>query len=335
MIGRALALMLLAGVAQAAPHNEEVSFENEPAHIELAGTLGLPEGKGPFTAVVLIAASGPMGRDEDVAGHPVFVVLSDYLRGRGIAVLRYDKRGVGKSAGDLGKATFEDLVSDANAAFRYLKSRPEVDRRRLGVIGHSEGGSIAPAVAATDEDVAFVVAMAGSGLNGETRICAQQPYMAKEMHGASPEQQAAIGTLCHNIFRTVAQTKDDAEAGKRIHELVLKTKGDQQLEKLLSPAFVRQELTDDPVKYVKQIHVPMLALIGTLDRIVPAEPYVAVMKPTLAKLPGSKLVVLDNLNHVMQTAKTGSPMEFGTLPETIAPVALQTISDWIVATVKH
>jgi pimeloyl-ACP methyl ester carboxylesterase len=144
----------------------------------------------------------------------------------------------------------------------------------------------------------------------------------------------SVGTLCHSIFKTVAQTKDDTEAGRRIHELVLKAKGDEELETLLTPAFVRQELTDDPVKYVQQIHVPMLALIGTLDRIVPAEPYVAVMKPTLAKIPGSKLVVLDNLNHVMQTAKTGSPMEFGTLPETIAPIALQTIGDWINVTAK-
>jgi hypothetical protein len=217
---------------------------------------------------------------------------------------------------------------DAEAAFRYLKSRPEVDHRRLGIIGHSEGGSIGPAVTAADEDVAFVVAMAGSGLNGETRICEQQAYMANEMRGASSEQQSGIRDSCHRIFKTVAQTKDDAEAGRRIHEVA---KGDEQLEKLLTPAFVRQELTDDPVKYVKQIHVPMLALVGTLDRIVPPEPYVAVMKPTLAKIPGSKLVVLDNLNHVMQTAKTGSPMEFGTIQETIAPVALQTIGDWITA----
>jgi uncharacterized protein len=150
--------------------DQDVAFGNEAAHINLAATFSVPNGKRPFPAVLLIAASGPEGRDEEVQGHHVFVVLSDYLLKRGIAVLRYDKRGVGKSAGDWNKATFDDLVADADAAFQYLKGRPEVNRRRLGVIGHSEGGSIAPAVAATDKDVAFVVAIAGSGLSGKVRI---------------------------------------------------------------------------------------------------------------------------------------------------------------------
>jgi uncharacterized protein len=309
--------------------DQDVAFANEAAHINLAGTFSVPNGKGPFPAVLLVAASGPEGRDEEVEGHHVFVVLSDYLLKRGIAVLRYDKRGVGKSTGDWSRATFDDLVADADAAFRYLKSRPEVNRRRLGVIGHSEGGSIAPAVAATDKDVAFVVAMAGSGLSGEVRICEQQAYMAKEMRGESAEQAASMRSLCYKIFSTVAKTPDDAVASRHIDELVATAKADEQLKKQLTLQFVRQELTDDPVKYVRQIHVPMLALIGTLDRIVPAEPYVAVMKPILARIPGSGLEVLNGLNHVMQTAQTGSPLEFGTIEETISPVALQAIGDWI------
>jgi len=314
--------------------NHDVSFENPAAHIKLGGTFSVPEGKGPFAAVLLIAASGPEGRDEEAEGHHVFVVLADYLLKRGIAVLRYDKRGVGTSAGDLEKATFDDLVADAAAAFHYLKGRAEVDHRRLGVIGHSEGGSIAPAVAASDQDVSFVVAMAGSGLSGEVRICEQQAYLAKEFRKASTEQQANIKSLCHNIFATVAQTPDDAQAGKRIDELMSKAKADDEIKKTLTPQFVRQELTDDPVQYVKRIHVPMLALVGTLDTIVPAEPYVAVMKPALASIPGSRVDVLRGLNHVMQTAQTGSPEEFGTIEETISPTALKAIGDWIKATAK-
>jgi uncharacterized protein len=115
---------------------------------------------------------------------------------------------------------------------------------------------------------------------------------------------------------------------------VSKSNGDDEIKKLLTPQFVRQELTDDPVQYVKRIHVPMLALVGTLDRIVPAEPYVAVMKPTLASIPGSRVDVLRGLNHVMQTAQTGSPTEFGTIEETISPTALKVIGDWITATAK-
>jgi pimeloyl-ACP methyl ester carboxylesterase len=249
--------------------DQDVAFANDAAHINLAGTFSVPNGKGPFPAVLLIAASGPEGRDEEVQGHHVFVVLSDYLLKRGITVLRYDKRGVGKSTGDWSKATFNGLVADADAGFQYLKGRPEVNRRRLGVIGHSE------------------------------------------------------------IFSTVAKTPDDAAASRHIDELVATAKADEQLKKQRTPQFVRQEPTDDPVKYVRQIRVPMLALIGTLDRIVPAELYVAVMRPILARIPGSRLEVLNGLNHVMQTAQTGSPFEFRTIEETISPVALRVIGDWI------
>lgn len=313
-----------------------MSFANERAHITLAGTISVPNGKGPFPAVLLIAASGPEGRDEEVAGHRVFVVLADYLLRQGVAVLRYDKRGVGGSTGDLNKASFDDLVSDASAAFRYLKTRPEVDIKRLGIIGHSEGGSIAPAVAASDTDIAFVVAMAGSGLSGEFRITESQVYMAKE-RGASPEQQEKIRGMCRQIFRAVAVTPDDAAAHARVATLIdaavaestLKSEDAKPIRELMTPQFVRQELSDHPVSYLERVHVPVLAVVGSLDRIVPAGPYVEAMRPVLAGIPGSKIQVLPGLNHVMQTAQTGSPREFGVIEESISPVALKTIGDWV------
>lgn len=316
--------------------NQDVSFVNERAQVKLAGTLSLPNGKGPFPGVLLVAAAGPEGRDEEAGGHRVFVVLADHLLRRGIAVLRYDKRGIGASNGDLDKASFDDLVSDAATAFQYLKTRPEVDRRRLGVIGHSEGGSIAPAVAAGDNDVSFVVAMAGSGLSGEVRITEQQVYLAQPS-GASPQQQTAIRTLCQNIFKTVAATTDDVAASSRITALIdkavsaktLSAEAAEEMRQLMTPQFVRQELSDEPLKYVKSMHVPMLALVGSLDRIVPPGPYVAVMKPALANIPGSHVEVLQGLNHVMQTAQTGSPEEFDTIEESISPVALKVIGDWV------
>jgi len=316
--------------------SEEVSFQNVRAHVKLAGTISLPNGKGPFPAVLLIAASGPEGRDEEVMGHHVFVVLADYLLRHGIAVLRYDKRGVGASSGDLSKATFDDLVSDAATAFGYLKFQPGVDRRNLGVIGHSEGGSIAPAVAVNDNDVSFVVAMAGSGLSGEVRICEQQAYIAQES-GASPEQQAQIRALCHNIFKEVAGTTADVAANGQITTLVERARGEgvlsdegaENMRKLMTTQFVRQQLSDDPAKYLKNLHTPILAIVGSLDHIVPAEPYVAVMKPALAHIPGSRVEVLQGLNHPMQTARTGSFREFGTIEESISPVALKVIGDWI------
>jgi uncharacterized protein len=317
--------------------SEEVRFTNERAEVTLAGTLSVPIGKAPFPAVFLIAAAGPEGRDEEVAGHRVFVVLADHLLRQGIAVLRYDKRGTGASTGDWAKASFDDLVSDAATALDYLKRRAEVDPHRVGLIGHSEGGSIAPAVAIADTDVAFVVALAGSGLSGPVRVTEQQVYFAQE-NGASSKQQAAVRALCQQIFRTVASTADDVAAGTRIAALIdraiaLKTLNPQiasAIRQRLTPAFVREELTDDPVKYLYHLQVPMLALVGSLDRIVPADLYVQAMQPILAGIPGSKVQVLPGLNHVMQTARTGSPREFGTIAETISPVALAVIGDWVV-----
>ena len=320
---------------------QEVTFRNDRGPVNLAGTLSLPNGKGPFPAVLLIAASGPEGRDEEAGGHRVFVVLADHLLHEGIAVLRYDKRGVGSSSGTFATASFEDLVSDAAVAFRYLKGRPEVDRHRVGIIGHSEGGSIAPAVAAGDQEVAFVVAMAGSGLRGEFRITEMQAYMAKES-GASSGQQAMIRALCQKIFRTVKGTPDDAVANERISALIdeanaakvlteEQAKGTRQL---MTVKFVRQELNDDPIKYLKSVHVPVLALVGSLDRIVPPEPYVAAMRPVLNTIPGSKVQILPGLNHLMQTARTGSPREFSVIKESISPLALQVIGDWVGAQVK-
>lgn len=321
--------------------SEEVSFENVSAHVKLAGTMSLPNGQGPFPAVLLIAAAGPEGRDEEVMGHHVFVVLADYLLRHGIAVLRYDKRGVGASSGDLSKATFDDLVSDAVTAFRYLKFQPGVDRRHLGVIGHSEGGSIAPAVAVNDKDVSFVVAMAGSGLSGEVRIAEQQAYLAQES-GASPEQQAQIRALCHNLFKEVASTTDDGAASGQITAMIERARnagvvsadGAADMRKLMTTQLIRQELSDDPAKYLKNLHAPILAIVGSLDRIVPAGPYVAVMKPALARIPGSRVEVLQGLNHVMQTAQTGYAREFGTIEESISPVALKVVGDWIQAQLR-
>jgi pimeloyl-ACP methyl ester carboxylesterase len=332
--------------------DKEVSFGNEGARlltpsamrgqVKLAGTLSVPNGAGPFPGVVLIAAAGPEGRDENAAGHLVFVVLADHLLRQGIAVLRYDKRGVGASTGDLNKASFDDLVSDAAAAFRYLKARPEVDPRRAGVIGHSEGGSIAPAVAALDKDVAFVVAMAGSGLTGKFRLTEQQVNLARE-NGGSPEQQARIRAMCQQVFRTVETTRDDAAASRQIAALIDATVATKALDpeqaaafrQLMTPKFVREELNDDPLSYLRKVKVPVLAFVGSLDRIVPAGPYVESMRPVLATIPGSKLQVLPGLNHLMQTAKTGSPREFATIEESISPLALKTIGDWVAERVNQ
>lgn len=314
----------------------EVSFVNERARVKLAGTFSVPNGRGPFPAVLLIAAAGREDRDEVANGHKVFVVLADHLLRRGIAVLRYDKRGVGASTGDFREARFNDLLEDAACAFRYLRTRPEVDSRRVGAIGHSEGGTLAPAVASMEKSVAFVVAMAGSGLNGQFRLVNALGFQATE-NGASAKQADNIRALVRRIFESVATTPDDVLANERMIGLIAQSLEAQELTSLqamavrqtLSIRLVREALADDPLSYLRKVKVPVLALVGSLDRIIPAGPYVEAMEPVLASIPGSRVEVLPQLNHIFQTAKTGSPREFGAIEETISPVALKRIGDWV------
>jgi len=317
--------------------DSEVSYTSDHGGIRLVGTLSLPDsGKGPFPAVLLVAAQGPMTRDENVAGHKVFVVLADRLLRQGIAVLRYDKRGTGSSGGNYDKGTFADFVADAEAGMRYLEHRPEIDHHHLGIIGHSEGGSIGPAIAATNPNVAFLVAMAGSGLSGVFRVINSQVYLSASF-GAPARQQEAIRAMDQKIFDVVAQTPDNTTAQARVNAVIdealaanaITEDQAKQTRNTLTVGLVRTELDDKPIEYLKRVHVPMLALVGSLDKVVPADAYVPVMRPVLETIPGSKLQVLPNLNHVMQTAHTGSPREFGMLEETISPVALQVIGDWV------
>ncbi len=190
--------------------------------------------------------------------------------------------------------------------------------------------------------MAFVVAMAGSGLNGEFRTTESQVYMAKE-RGASSEQQEKVRVLCGQILRVVTATSDDITARARIKAPInaaiarnaLKSEEAKPVLELMTPHFVRQELKDNPVRYLVGVHVPVLALVGSLDRIVPAEPYVDAMRPAIAGIPRSKVLVLPGLNHVMQTPQTGSPREFAVIKESISPVALKTIADWVAKQVDN
>jgi dienelactone hydrolase len=165
----------------------EVSYKNPAANIQLAGTLTIPPGKGPFPAALLMPGSGPHDRDETVFGHKPFFVLADYLTRKGIVVLRSDKRGVGKSGGDYSKVVIQDFVSDADAAVAYLKTRPEVDAHKIGLIGHSEGGVEAPMAAAHNPDVRFVVMMAGIGVPGD-QLLPEQLRQLEQASGVSAEK---------------------------------------------------------------------------------------------------------------------------------------------------
>ena len=312
---------------------EEVTYANKPAGNTLAGTLTVPPGKGPFPAVLLIAGSGPNDRDETVFGHKPFLVLSDYLTRKGIVVLRADKRGIGKSTGDLAKATTADFASDAEAGVAYLKSRPEVDVKRIGLIGHSEGGTIAPMVAAGDPGVRFIVLMAGPGVPGD-QLIAEQKRLIEEASGVTKEQAAQDAVRQRELFTLVETEKDDAVLEK---ELRAKMAGhvpeammDAGVQQLMSPWW-RYTLTYDPATALRKVACPVLVLNGEKDLQVPPAQNLPAIRKALEE-GGNKRFEIDELpglNHLFQTAKTGSPTEYALNEETISPVALDKIAAWI------
>lgn len=318
------------------PYREEdVSYPNKAASITLAGALTIPPGTGPFPAVLLIAGSGRNDRDESLPmfGHSPFLVLSDYLTRKGIVVLRADKRGVGKSGGDYSTATTSDFASDAEAGVAYLVTRPEVDRRKIGLIGHSEGGVIAPIVAAADPTVAFIVLMAGSGVPG-IDIIVEQTLLIAEASGQSHEEAEKGAAEERKILTMVEQEKDDAVLAKKLREVL----GDKIPEatlnnqiKALSSPWYREFIQYDPATALRKVTCPVLALIGEKDLQVPPDQNLPAIRKALEAGGNKNFEVeeLPGLNHLFQPAKTGSPAEYGDIELTISPVALEKISSWI------
>jgi len=195
--------------------SEQITFASKAVGVTIAGTVTTPVGKGPHPAVILITGSGPQDRDEALMGHRPFAVLADYLTRRGLAVLRYDDRGVGKSTGDFAKATTLDFAEDAEGALNYLKGRPEIAATRIGFVGHSEGAIVAPIIAARRSDVAFLALLAGTAVPGADVILEQGQAMAKAAGVPEAQLNAARAKQMEYsaIFR---EAKDDAELEKQV-----------------------------------------------------------------------------------------------------------------------
>jgi len=314
-------------------HDEDVSYENKVQNVTLAATLTIPQGKGPFPAVVLITGSGPQDRDESLLGHKPFLVLSDYLTRHGIAVLRADDRGTGKSTGNFATATTADFATDTEAGIAYLKTRPEVNPKKIGLIGHSEGGIIAPMVAARNPDVAFIVMMAGSGVPGDEILVAQVEAI-DESSGKTHAEAVQAGTREREILNLIKTEKDPAVLEKKLKDKMAEDGLEAQLGieiKALTSPWFRFFMTYDPATSLRKVTCPVLALNGEKDRQVPAKQNLPAIRKALEE-GGNKhfeIVELPGLNHLFQTAKTGSPNEYAQIEETIAPVALDTMTVWI------
>lgn len=312
---------------------EEVSFDNKAAGITLAATLTIPPGKGPFPAVFLITGSGRQDRDETLLGHRPFLVLSDYLTRHGIAVLRADDRGFGKSTGNFAKATTEDFAADAEAAVFYLKGRHEVDVYKIGLVGHSEGGIVAPMVAARNPDVAFIVMMAGIGVSGE-EILVEQVRLISEAGGKSKDEAAKLAAQQRDIIELIKQEKDDAVLEKKLRVQLNGQVPDAllgaRIQQVVSPWF-RYFIAYDPTAVLQKVHCPVLAIDGEKDLQVPPKENLDAIRKAL-EAGGNKNVEVKEfpgLNHLFQTAKTGSPVEYAEIEETMSPVALEKVSSWI------
>lgn len=312
----------------------EFTTRNEPADVTLAGTLTMPSGAGPFSAVVLISGSGQQNRDEELFGHKPFLVLADALTRAGLAVARYDDRGVGGSTGNPGAATTRDFAGDALAVFRYLAEVQGVDPRRVGLVGHSEGGQIACMLAASTPDVAFAVLLAGPGLPGDEILLLQTSAILR----ASGQGEEAVAADRELRLKLHAAAKADTDLAQARADLgsILRSAGvpENQIEtalgQFLNP-WMRFFLRYDPRADLERIRQPLLALVGSKDVQVPARENLAAIREALDRAGNRKVTALEmhGLNHLFQTATTGLPAEYGAIEETMAPVVLDTIGRWI------
>jgi pimeloyl-ACP methyl ester carboxylesterase len=317
-------------------HRHEVTFENLSAKVKLAGTLSVPDGAGPFPGVIPISGSGPQARDEELFGHKIFLVLADALNRHGVAVLRYDKRGVGASTGNFGTATSVDFASDADAAVAFLKTRAEVDPGHIGLIGHSEGGAVAPSVAVRNPAVAFTVLMAGPGMRTDRLTVLQEALIAKAQ-GVPANLIARRMAFNEKLFAGLmtAKTGDKAmsiaraSVAQAVDDKVLPADAANGTVKQVTSPWFRQALSYHPVPTLRKVRTPVLVLNGSLDLQIPSKENLALMREALKDNRGATVQELPNLNHLFQTAKTGSPVEYGQIEETIAPAVLQLIVDWI------
>jgi pimeloyl-ACP methyl ester carboxylesterase len=324
----------------------DAAYDSKAAGIKLAGTLTVPRSGGPFPAVILIQGSGAHDRDETIFGHKPFLLLADYLTRRGIAVLRVDKRGVGGSSGRTREGTSGGFADDVLAGVDFLKTRREVNASQIGLIGHSEGGAIAPLVASRSRDIAFIVLLAGPGLPGEETLYLQGAAILK-VAGADADELAREKQIQERIFAVLRQEKDDTAAEMKVRAALeeLVSKGEKDGEKrmaetlpmlegqirMVATPWFRHFLDYDPRPALRKTTCPVLALNGEKDVQVDARIHLREIDAAL-KAGGNKdftVKEFSNLNHLFQTCKTGAVSEYGAIEETMAPVVLETIAEWI------
>lgn len=325
-------------------YDEDVTFENAKAGIKLAGTLTLPKKEGLFPVVILISGSGPQNRNEELMGHKPFLVLADYLTKNGIAVLRFDDRGTAASTGDFKTATSVDFASDVEAGVAYLQTRSEIDKKRIGLIGHSEGGIVAPMVAGNSKDISFIVLLAGTGIPGDRLLLLQEELIFKAS-GMSDSKLQIIKRINSLVFELVKKSNSVDQLTADLTNLLkqeVKNYPDRpgniseddfvkaQVNEVVNPWMINF-IKYDPAIALEKVKCPVLALNGEKDLQVPPKENLDAIKKSLAKGGNKKVTTIElpGLNHLFQECKTGLPKEYSTIEQTFSPIALTEILKWI------
>ena len=327
-------------------YSEDITFENKKVGINLAGTLTLPNKEGVFPVVILISGSGPQNRDEELLGHKPFLVLSDFLTKNGIAVLRYDDRGIAMSKGDFKTATSADFATDVESAIAYLKTRKEINKNKIGLIGHSEGGLIAPMVASKSKEVAFIILLAGTGIQGDSLLLLQKKLI-EEASGINKEDIQKGQSSNRKVFDIVNKSTSLEQLNSDLtiyfKQILKDNPNTQKPAEMSDDDFVKLQVKQiaspwmqyfikyNPAAALEKVKCPVLAINGEKDLQVPPKENLEAIKKALTK-GGNKRVAtkeLPNLNHLFQECNTGSPDEYATIEQTFSPNALTEILKWL------
>lgn len=330
---------------------EDVKFENEKDNITLAGTFTYPDKNKKYPAVVLITGSGAQNRDEEIFNHKPFLVIADHLTKNGFAVLRFDDRGYGQSEGNHSLATTMDFAEDVRAAVNYLKTRNEVDENKIGLIGHSEGGMIAPIVASSSDDIAFMILMAAPGVPGDSLLYLQTELIYKA-EGQSEEKIQQILKGLREVYTIIKSDEDEnslkeklkikfQELFNQLSEEEKKQFGnpetymEMEIRMVMSPWF-RYFLRFNPKEYLEKVKCPVLALNGEKDLQVPPKENLPAIEDALKRGGNKKYLIkeLPGLNHLFQTSQYGTIGEYGVIEETISPSVLEIMVNWMKETLK-
>ncbi|HJD91826.1 alpha/beta hydrolase family protein [Bacteroides coprosuis] len=324
---------------------ENISFPSLDKSITLSGTLTLPDDLKKHPAVVLIAGSGPANRDEEIFGHKPFAVIADYLTRQGLAVLRYDKRGIGESTGSLREATTLNLAEDVEASIQFLRNHPNIQSNNIGLIGHSEGGIIAPMVASRDQAISFIVLLAAPGMTGK-QILKKQNEESIQRSPITNDQKTKALNVAVQYLDYLAQTSSEGTSTEALHntldsiisinlaEDIFPQVSREEMIKSTNNNWIIYFLNLDPSEYLKKVHCPILALNGTKDIQVEANSNLKIIESSVKNKELLTVKKYLNLNHLFQKAETGAINEYAQIQETFSEDVLRDILTWISRYIK-